>query len=70
MKAGLQGRKRVSVNLAGGWGNEELPLSVLVHREGFERKRKTKLSILPSAKAQPCDLQSPGISRQVLGDVP
>lgn len=58
------------MNLARGWGDEELPLSVLVHREGFEGKRKTKLSILPSAKAQlACDLQSPGISRQVLGDV-
>ena len=71
LKAGLKGRKQVSVNLAGGWRNEELLLSVLVHGEGFERKRKAKLSIPPSAKAQlACDLHSSGISGQVLGSVP
>lgn len=51
--------------------NEELPLSVLVHREGFETKREAKLSISSVAKAQlACDLHSPGISRQVLEAVP
>lgn len=70
-KAGLQGRKQASVNLARGWRNEELLLPVLVHWEGFDRKRKAKLSIPLAAEAPlACDLHIPGIFRKVLEAVP